>query len=180
VIATGHTSADVLVVRLYERDVTRMAPFASGAIYEGQTTLSLVYVVAPAKEERIMRRRIRQREALSQRLARDLPLVRLAVNNMHSSLKRSRLRKATKRCSSACMVSPCRRRCARASHLEVDVWMDLKNKLEQRAEHRTLQSRLRSLQKLLALKREMLHSPLVRRYQQATERLLREQQRIGP
>jgi hypothetical protein len=122
-----------------------------------------------AREERTMARRLNQRRTLAQRLARDATIARLAHNNTALAAEALRLSQEDDVVFERLFGEPMPVPLRTALHLETDVWMSITNKLPN--DHRALQRRLATIQKILALEREMLHTPLVRRYQQALDRL---------
>jgi glycine/D-amino acid oxidase-like deaminating enzyme len=124
------------------------------------------------REERTMARRFKVRRAFAQRLARDANTARLAQNNKTVAAEGLRLSQEDEAAFERLFGEPMPAQLCTALHLETDVWIDIKNKLT--GDHRALQRRLVIIEKVLALEREMLHTPLVRRYQQALGRLQRD------
>ena len=124
-----------------------------------------------AREERTMARRLNQRRALAQRLARGIGIARLAQSNDALATDALRLSQEDEAVFERLFGEPMPAQVRTALHLETDVWIDIKNKLTN--DHRALQRRLTTIEKILRLEREMLHTPLVRRYQTALDRLQR-------
>jgi hypothetical protein len=124
------------------------------------------------REERTMARRFKQRRGFAQRLARDATIARLAHNNTALAAEALRLSQEDEAVFERLFGEPMPVHVRTALHLETDVWIDIKNKLTN--DHRALQRRLTTIQKILVLEREMLHTPLVRRYQTALDRLHRD------
>ncbi len=120
-------------------------------------------------EERRMARRLKVRRAIAQRLARDASILRLAQNNNALAAEALRLAQEDEGAFERLFGEPMPVQLRNALHLETDTWTDIKNKLN--TDHRTTQRRLATVQKILTLEREMLHTPLARRYQTAIDRL---------
>ena len=118
-----------------------------------------------------MARRLNQRRALAQRLARGIGIARLAQSNDALATDALRLSQEDEAVFERLFGEPMPAQVRTALHLETDVWIDIKNKLTN--DHRALQRRLTTIEKILRLEREMLHTPLVRRYQTALDRLQR-------
>lgn len=123
------------------------------------------------REEQTMARRLRERRAIAQQLARDVKVSHLATNNNRLATDALRHAQDDEALFERVFGEPMPAQLRIALHLEVDLWTDTKNKLN---DQRVVQRRLATIQQLQTLEREMLHTPLVRRYTQAVERLQRE------
>jgi len=124
------------------------------------------------REERTMARRFKERRVLAQQLARDASIARLAQHNKALASDALRQSQADEVVFERLFGEPMPVQLRTALHFEADVWIEIKNKLA--GDQRALQRHLATIQKILALERDMLHTPLVRRYQQALGRLQRD------
>lgn len=123
-------------------------------------------------EERTMARRQKGRRGIAQQVARDAGVQRLAPNNARliaTALAQAAADEALfERLYGEPMPAPLRI----AVHLEVYTWTLLQNTPNN--DKRLVQRRATMLNKLLTLEREMLHTPLTRRYEAALDRVHQE------
>lgn len=121
-------------------------------------------------EERTMARRQLERRAIAQRLSRDANIQRLAKENESLVDRALASVQADEAVFERLYREPMPSALRVAVHLETHAWTLIKNTLNNN-ERRYLQRRLDHIQRILTLEREMLHTPLTRRYQNALERI---------
>lgn len=124
-------------------------------------------------EERTFARRLNERRVLATRLSREAGILRLSRENTALAEAALRLAQGDEALFEHLYGEPMPAPLRIAVHLEVDVWMMIKNTLNN-DERRLLPRRLDNIQKLLTLEREMLHTPLTRRYEVAIDRIHRD------
>ena len=144
-----------------------MRPFCVRRLINTTNTASpLMWWFTPSGE-RTMARRYKKRQSYAQQLSRDKSIPRLAERNAALIAESLRLAKEDEPLFERLFGEPMPAQLRIALRVEVTLWTELKNK--QPNDYR----RLPAIEEILRLERQMLHTPLVRRYQRAIDRLRR-------
>ena len=117
--------------------------------------------------ERRMKRRYKKRQSYAQQLARDTKITRLAERNANLIAESLRLATEDGSVFERLFGEPMPTQLRLALTIEVNLWTELQNKQPHN------DRRLPAIVELLRLQGQMLHTPLVRRYQPRLDRLRR-------
>jgi hypothetical protein len=122
------------------------------------------------REERTMARRLKTRRAIAQQLSRDADIPRLAENNARLIANASNKTREDETVFETLYGEPMPAVLRSALHLETEIWTLLHNNQHDPQRQR----RLAIINQLLTLEREILHTPLTKRYETTLDRLRKE------
>jgi hypothetical protein len=130
------------------------------------------------RPEHVYRRRLRQRLAIAQRLARDVSITRLQRENQLVSDTALRHTQDDEDTFTRLFGEPLPAILHTALHLERETWTTLTNNLHRQAPEQN-QRLLRAIQQILATEQELVTTPLTKRYERRLEQVRKEELRTG-